>query len=213
MTVPVLRRPSAGSNTSRAVPDAVALPTIGVATDCEPAPCATALSSDGHLRAGRPAKRLRNCAARVRRCRRAAGSASPARSPTTSRAFERIGHQVVDLDARIANAVDERRVGAVLEQPANEVRQEVTMAADRRVDAAGDMRAAAARKHAAVERFAHPVQPLEFEVAHIERGGARARPRRSYARCASRTSDRHRRRLRAARVRTRGTRHPCAPCA
>ena len=83
---------------------------------------------------------------------------------------ERIGDEVVDRNLRIADPVDERRVRAVLEQPAHEVGQQVAMTADRRVDAARDVRdRAPPSRGRPVERVAHSVQALELEVGHAER--------------------------------------------
>jgi hypothetical protein len=73
--------------------------------------------------------------------------------------FDRVGDQRVDRQGGVGDAVDERRVGAVLEQAADEVGQQVLVAADRRVDAAG----AAPRSRAddlVVQLFAHAVQAL-----------------------------------------------------
>ncbi len=51
------------------------------------------------------------------------------------------------------------------------------MATDRRIHAAGEMRSGAAGEHAPVERFAHPVQPLEFVRVVAQARRARADPR------------------------------------
>ena len=62
----------------------------------------------------------------------------------------------------VGQAVDEGGVGAVLEQAAHEVGDEVVVAADRRVDAAVGIDAAAA-DHLVVQRLAHAVQALQLE--------------------------------------------------
>ena len=62
----------------------------------------------------------------------------------------------------VGQLVHERRVGAVLQQPAHQVGQQVAVLADRRVDAAGDRRVL---QHLAVDAFAHAVQALHLERA------------------------------------------------
>ena len=47
---------------------------------------------------------------------------------------ERIGDYVVERDALVHEAIHERGVGAVLEQPPDEVRQQVRVRTDRRID-------------------------------------------------------------------------------
>ena len=58
---------------------------------------------------------------------------------------------------------DKRRVGAVLEQPPHQIGEQVAVAADRRIGAAGDIRAILAEL--GVQRFAHAMQALELEAA------------------------------------------------
>ena len=77
---------------------------------------------------------------------------------------DRIGHDVVDRRPLVDQPVDEGRVGAVLEQPAYQIGQQVLVAADRRVDPAGQAEPGRA-DHLAVERLAHPMQALELEIA------------------------------------------------
>ena len=50
--------------------------------------------------------------------------------------LDRVADQVVDGDVLVGDAVDEAGVGAVLEQAAHQVRQQVLVRADRRVHAA-----------------------------------------------------------------------------
>ena len=80
-----------------------------------------------------------------------------------------IGDKVVDGHARVGDAVHERGVGAVLEQPADEIGEQGLVRADRRVDPARTIELVAA-DHLLVERFAHAVQALEFVLAAIEIG-------------------------------------------
>ena len=58
---------------------------------------------------------------------------------------------------------DKGRVGAVLQQPPHQIGQQIAVAADRRIGAAGDVGMIFAELR--VERFAHAVQALEFEPA------------------------------------------------
>jgi transcription elongation factor len=60
----------------------------------------------------------------------------------------------------VGQLVHERRVGAVLQQPAHQVGQQVAVLAHRGVDAAGDGRVL---QHLAVHAFAHAVQALHLE--------------------------------------------------
>ena len=48
-----------------------------------------------------------------------------------------IADQIVERHLFVGDAVDEGRIGAVLEQPADEVGEQLLVAADRRIDAAG----------------------------------------------------------------------------
>ena len=81
----------------------------------------------------------------------------------------RIGDEVVDAHARVGDAVHERGVGAVLQQPANEVGEQGLVRADRRVNPARTIELVAA-DDLLVERLAHAVQALEFVLAAIEVG-------------------------------------------
>ena len=77
--------------------------------------------------------------------------------------LHRVGDDAGDRQVRIDDAVDEGGIGAVLEQSAHKVGQQILMAADWRIDPAfallrvwaDDLR---------IERLPHPVQPLEFET-------------------------------------------------
>ncbi|TLD45900.1 MAG: hypothetical protein FAZ92_01836 [Accumulibacter sp.] len=73
--------------------------------------------------------------------------------------LDRVGNQRVDRQIGVGDAIDERRVGAVFEQSANQVREQVLMAADRRVDAAGASPSVVA-DDLVVEFLAHAVQAL-----------------------------------------------------
>ena len=80
-----------------------------------------------------------------------------------------VGREVVDAQACVGDAVDERGVGAVLEQAANEIGEQRLVRADRRIDPARAIELVAA-DHLFVKRLAHPVQALEFVLAAIEIG-------------------------------------------
>src|ERR1700740_926850 len=89
-------------------------------------------------------------------------------------ARDRIGNDLLDRLLVVHDSVDERSIRAVFEQPAHEIREQVLMAADRRIDPAwpaemlrpGDL---------LVERLTHPVQPLKLVIpavtSHFENGG------------------------------------------
>ncbi len=68
----------------------------------------------------------------------------------------------------IGEPVDEGRVGAVLEQPAHQIGQQILVAADRGIDAAGPLDEPLLADHLVVQRLAHAMQALELE------GGAAA---------------------------------------
>jgi hypothetical protein len=95
---------------------------------------------------------------RMRRTERSALLSDPARG------LDRIGDQLVDVDVRVGDAVDERRVGAVLQQAADEVCEQRLVGADRRIDAARPAEPAvgARRDDVGVQRLAHSVQALEL---------------------------------------------------
>ncbi len=92
------------------------------------------------------------------------------RGAARDRARDRIGDDFVDRHIGVGDAIDERCIGAVFEQPPHEIGQQFLVAADRGVDAAGDAKAAGGHD-LFVQRVAHAVQALEFEV------GARHRAR------------------------------------
>jgi hypothetical protein len=85
----------------------------------------------------------------------------------------RILHQRLERDAGVRHAVDERGVGAVLQQAPHQVGEQRLVGAHRRVDPARN--AQAARVHAAdhllVQRFAHAVQAVEFVPARRPAAG------------------------------------------
>ena len=74
----------------------------------------------------------------------------------------------------IGDAVDERGVGAVLEQAPHEVREQRLVRADRRVDAArpAELAFGDAADDLLVERLAHAVQALELVLPGRVRVGA-----------------------------------------
>ncbi len=80
--------------------------------------------------------------------------------------LDRIGDQLVHRQALVLDPVDEGAVGAVLQQPAHQVGQQVLVLADRRVDAAAGADLVVL-DDALVELLAHAVQALELEVAGV----------------------------------------------
>ncbi len=79
---------------------------------------------------------------------------------------DRVGDQIADRQGFVDDAIDERGVRAILEQAAHQIRQQVFVRADRRVDAAGHVQMLAA-DHFVVQVRAHAVQALEFERAAV----------------------------------------------
>ena len=75
-----------------------------------------------------------------------------------------------------AEPVDERGVGAVLEQAAHQVREQILVAADGRVNAARAVELAVA-DDLLVKRLAHAMQALELEFAPRRRRRRRRRDR------------------------------------
>ncbi len=84
-----------------------------------------------------------------------------------ARGRHRRGEQALDIDGVVGQLVHEARVGAVLQQAAHEVGEQVAVLAHGRVHAAGHRRIL---HHLAVDALAHAVQAL-----HFERGVLRAR--------------------------------------
>ena len=76
----------------------------------------------------------------------------------------RIGEQRVVADIGIGELVDEAGVGAIFEQAADEIGEQVAVATDRRIGAA---LVALFTQQPFEQAFAHAVQPLEFEIAPI----------------------------------------------
>ncbi len=72
-----------------------------------------------------------------------------------------IGDQIFERYAGIGDLVHERRVGAVLQQPAHQVRQEVGKAADRRVHTYREVRMLGQKRF--VKRVPHSQKLLEFK--------------------------------------------------
>ena len=81
---------------------------------------------------------------------------------------ERIGGDDLGRDVCVDDLIDERRVGAVLQQAPHQIGKQVLVSADWGVDpAARDM----FRHHQAMEHFSHPVQALKFEGLRWGCGG------------------------------------------
>ena len=74
----------------------------------------------------------------------------------------RVDHHLFDRRLLIQQGVDEGGVGAVLQQAAHKVRQQVLVTADRCVDA--QRKIAIAGRRRAIERLAHAMQALELGV-------------------------------------------------
>ena len=101
------------------------------------------------------------------------GIAGLAFSGKRRRLLDRIGDDGFDRRRVIGEPVDEGGVGAVLQQPAHEISQQIAMAADRRIDAARLAEALGAHDFA-VQRLAHAVQPLKLEGGDRRRACAMA---------------------------------------
>ena len=87
------------------------------------------------------------------------------RQATQPRRFrQRVGHQIVDGHRRIHQPVDERRIGAVLQQASDQVGEQGLLRADRRIDAAGFVEPVLP-DDLVVQCLAHPMETLEFVVA------------------------------------------------
>ncbi len=80
--------------------------------------------------------------------------------------LDRIADQVGDRHALVGDAVDEAGVGAVFQQAAHQVRQQVFMRTDRRVHAAGQVQAVG-RHHFGIQVVAHAVQLLVLVHATV----------------------------------------------
>ena len=74
--------------------------------------------------------------------------------------MQRRAEQLFQMHRLVGQLMHEGRVGAVLQQPAHEVGQQVAVFADRRIDAASDRRIL---QHLAIDPFAHPMETLHLE--------------------------------------------------
>ena len=77
----------------------------------------------------------------------------------------RIGHQRIDRRVLIGHAIDEGRIGAVLQQAADEIGEQILVTADRRVNAHARAVRTASLPIVLVKLLAHAMQALEFEIA------------------------------------------------
>ena len=75
---------------------------------------------------------------------------------------DRIGDELGRRQVLVGNTVDEAGIGAVFQQSAHQIRQQIFVRADRRVNAAGHGELVLA-DHLGVQVIAHAVQALEFE--------------------------------------------------
>ena len=134
------------------------------------------------------------------------GSGWPGAGTTPQRRLQ----QLVGRHAGVGQLVHERRVRAVLQQPAHEVGEQVAVFAHRRVDA--QVQPGRRRQHLAVHALAHAVQALQLERRIVRRAPS-ARWPRSCRRCGWRTAAGSRRGAPAACAPRRGRRCRCAACA
>jgi hypothetical protein len=74
-----------------------------------------------------------------------------------------VGHQVVDGHGGIDQPVDERRVGAILEQPSDQIGEQRLMRADGSIDSAA-LAELVLPDDLIVQRLAHAVETLELVV-------------------------------------------------
>ena len=79
---------------------------------------------------------------------------------------DRVGDDLRHRHVLVLEPVDEGRVGAVLQQPSDQIGQQILMAADRGVDPARQVR----RHDLVVERLAHAMQALELETVPVAGG-------------------------------------------
>ncbi len=79
---------------------------------------------------------------------------------------DRVGNHLVRRQLFVDDPVDERAVGAVFEQPAHQIRQQIAMITDRRVDPAVSVEFAAVQ-HLCIQVGAHAVQTLILEILPI----------------------------------------------
>ncbi len=76
---------------------------------------------------------------------------------------DRVGDDRIDRLAVVDDAVDERGVGAVFEQPPHQIGEQFLVAADRRIDPARPVQMFGTDDFV-VQRLAHAVQPLELPI-------------------------------------------------
>ena len=75
----------------------------------------------------------------------------------------RIGDNVINGSTIIDDPIDEGRVGSVLQQSPHQVRQQIFMTAHRRIDPARHT-VGTGVNDLAIQRLAHSMQALEFEI-------------------------------------------------
>ena len=82
---------------------------------------------------------------------------------------DRVGHQLVQRQGIVRDTVDERGIGAVLQQTTHQIRQQRLVGAHRGVDPARPIQFAVGdlAHHLLVQRFAHAVQALELILARV----------------------------------------------
>ena len=82
---------------------------------------------------------------------------------------DRVGHQLGNVYALIANLVHKRAVGAVFQQAAHQIGQQSFVRADGGINAAGTRKLASGRiaHHFFVQAFAHAVQALKLVLAAV----------------------------------------------
>ena len=81
---------------------------------------------------------------------------------------DRVGDDLVDRFVLVDDAVDERGVGAVFQEPPHQIGEQILVAADRRIDPARKVHLVGADDFA-IERLAHAVQALELPISWLAR--------------------------------------------
>ena len=166
------------------------------------AACRRRLRRGSRRYGGRARRRSRRAGRKARRCRqtrrrrnwraaadkvRAGATMRGLRAGLARRSARKGRRRSVDLRRHgIGRARDERGVGAVLDQAAHEIGEQIAVRPDRRIDAPAGC--ATVQTPPPSERLAHAVQALKLEV-FARAGHRRERPRRS-ARYAWRIADR-----------------------
>ncbi len=81
--------------------------------------------------------------------------------------YNRIGRQFLRRDVRIGHTVDKAGIGPVLQQAAHQIGEQVTVAADGRINAHRCLAITLDPAKRVIDILAHSVQPLEFEFCVV----------------------------------------------